>query len=446
MTQQKEYDVGTFQSILLAFRNKLTGDAVKVGFTISAEGSNYDYKTEKFGRWNLCKHLERLQGQQGGNMKVKLKLAPDKWDEKDWGGNDPSSWGEEIGKISKKDYKGKVPEEMYHPATITINMQDNKPTEVNISPSPPNLAFLNPNSKSRPSEISENVWRQALKDIKPSILVLLQPIWIMANTANFSDRPKKFQSPTLIVLHQTGGSTIGSAINTFINEKAKVSAHYVIDIDGQVVKMVMNSKCAWHADPANDYSIGIEIVHNDGERVVKKGSKNVKDPGYNPFTEEQYRALIDLIQKLQARYNIPVYKVIGHSDVQLAHNCPGPNFDWKRLEDRGLGLKVDQPEKINLNSNDFPIKQGSSSELIEELKEDLRKIGYNISQEEKGYGEETAVAVQKFKRHFLAGSRRPKDETWNNVTMGNSISLEVARMIKAVRGYVDAQQPQQSPQ
>lgn len=363
MSQQKKYDVGTFQPILLALRNKLTGGNVKVEFTISVGGSNY--KPNKLGDWNLGEYLRSLQGQQGG--KVELQLTPDGWNEENWGGDNPSSWGEKIS-------ESEIPNEMYRPATMTINMQDNKIQEVNISP--PNLAFIYPGSKSRPSQIDESVWNQALSDTtKPAVLVLLQPIWIKA--ANFSDRPNNIQSPTLIVVHHTGGSRIGPTINTF-TQKGGASAHYIIDTDGYVVKMVMNSKCAWHADGkkgsywegrknVNHFSIGIEIVHEDGPKTTMRN---------NPFTEEQYKALIDLIKKLQKKYRISQHRVVGHSDVQIppSHNCPGPNFDWKKLENEGLGL-IPRENLIYPFEEDFPIRRNQKSQkrLLNDVISALKK-------------------------------------------------------------------------
>ncbi|MEM2026373.1 MAG: N-acetylmuramoyl-L-alanine amidase [Thermoproteota archaeon] len=451
MASQKKYDAGTFQSMQLALRNKLTGGNVKVGFTISTGESNY--KSNRFGYWNLGAYLNGLQIKQGENLEVELQLTPDGWNKDDWGGDDPSYWGEEVS-------ENQIPEEMYRPAIITINIQDNKPQKVNISS--PNLAFLNPDSDSRPSQISKRVWDQALSGTKPTILVLLQPIWI--KSGNFSNRPKEIQSPTLIVVHQTGGSTISGAIHSFTNRESKTSAHYIIDIDGQIVKMVMNSKCAWHAGRSNwgkqkdvnSFSIGIEIVHDDGE------------DGNTPFRDEQYKALINLIKQIQARYNIPKYKVVGHSDVAIPkmapketesregekipvkkvvwemHNCPGPNFDWKRLEEEGLGLIPESYLIYPFEEEDFPIKRdlplkGNQIGLFNEVKRALEKIGYYIPPESvSGYNFEVAQAIHKFKRHFYAGSRRPQDRPWWEVVDGDVIDHYDYTIIMWVANYVEA--------
>jgi N-acetyl-anhydromuramyl-L-alanine amidase AmpD len=66
-----------------------------------------------------------------------------------------------------------------------------------------------------------------------------------------------------IVIHITdGGRNINGTISWFKNPAAKVSAHYVIGQDGEVVQMVRHNDVAWHASRANSDSIGIEHVAN----------------------------------------------------------------------------------------------------------------------------------------------------------------------------------------
>ncbi|MBS7634398.1 N-acetylmuramoyl-L-alanine amidase [Candidatus Bathyarchaeota archaeon] len=432
MVQQQKYDAGAIQPVqlLMALRNKLMGK-VKIGFTISVGGSNY---RTNLGNWNLGQYLQILQSQQGEsteNVEIQLQITPDGWSGA-WDGDDPSSWGESIPKDQK------IPEEMYRPATLTVTIQNNSPQDASISGSK-NLAILNPDYKKRPTDISKWAWDNAWVNVQnPRILVFLQPIWIKARF--FINRPKEIQSPTLIVVHHTDGKSVYSDLNEFTKEDAKTSPHYIIDRDGEIIKMVTNNKSAQHAGASyfggngvNSFSIGIEIVHEDGSK------------GDNPFTEEQYNALITLINNLRSRYEIPKHRVVGHDDVRIPlKNCPGPNFDWIRLEEIRLGLIPDPYYISNLNPDAFPIERNTSSLLIEELKDDLRRIGYYLPKES-GYGSETATAIERFKKHFLAGSRRPKDENgvpseWDSVISGDRVDFEVAKMIKAVRSYVDQQQ------
>ena len=80
-----------------------------------------------------------------------------------------------------------------------------------------------------------------------------------------------------IVLHYTGMPSGEAALKRLTSAKAKVSAHYVIEEDGRLFKLVEESMRAWHAGASfwrgvrdlNSASIGIELVnpgHQNGYR------------------------------------------------------------------------------------------------------------------------------------------------------------------------------------
>ena len=103
---------------------------------------------------------------------------------------------------------------------------------------------------------------------------------------------------SMIVLHYTGMQDAASAIARLSDPEAKVSAHYLIAEDGQIVRMVNEDKRAWHAgrshwrkiNDVNSASVGIEIV-NPGHEF-----------GYRPFPVAQIDALIPLMQAITLRY------------------------------------------------------------------------------------------------------------------------------------------------
>lgn len=103
----------------------------------------------------------------------------------------------------------------------------------------------------------------------------------------------------------------------------RVSAHFFIRRDGELVQFVPCGARAWHAgasswqgrERCNDFSIGIELEGTDEQ----------------PFTEIQYQVLNDLLQLLQAVY--PIQGVAGHSDIAPGRKTdPGPCFDWARVK------------------------------------------------------------------------------------------------------------------
>jgi N-acetylmuramoyl-L-alanine amidase len=160
---------------------------------------------------------------------------------------------------------------------------------------------------------------------------------------NFDERDLPI---TMLVLHYTGMVDAASAIARLRDPEAKVSCHYLVAEDGQVLCMVDEEKRAWHAGRSrwrgitdvNSASIGIEIV-NPGHEY-----------GYHPFPEEQMDALIPLVADIVRRRAIPRANVVGHSDIAPDRKQdPGELFEWHRLAK--LGLAVRRPTKNLLDPN-----------------------------------------------------------------------------------------------
>jgi N-acetylmuramoyl-L-alanine amidase len=149
---------------------------------------------------------------------------------------------------------------------------------------------------------------------------------------NFDERTLPI---SMIVLHYTGMEDGAAAIARLCDPEAKVSAHYVIEEDGTVVRMVAEAKRAWHAGRShwrgttdiNSASIGIEIV-NPGHEF-----------GYRPFTDAQIAALLPLVAAIKERYAITRGNVIGHSDIAPSRKRdPGELFPWSKLAKLRLAL------------------------------------------------------------------------------------------------------------
>ncbi len=101
----------------------------------------------------------------------------------------------------------------------------------------------------------------------------------------------------------------------------RVSAHFLIRRDGEVIQFVSCNRRAWHAGVSswqdrqrcNDYSLGIELEGSDEE----------------PFTDVQYEKLAELTQAIRAVYAIQ--DIVGHADIAPVRKTdPGPHFDWVR--------------------------------------------------------------------------------------------------------------------
>ncbi|HEY9532629.1 MAG TPA: 1,6-anhydro-N-acetylmuramyl-L-alanine amidase AmpD [Burkholderiales bacterium] len=98
----------------------------------------------------------------------------------------------------------------------------------------------------------------------------------------------------------------------------RVSAHFLIRRDGELVQFVPIEGRAWHAGASrwrgrsrcNDFSVGIELEGID----------------HAPFEPAQYAVLIGLLRKLSLR------EIAAHSDVAPGRKSdPGAHFDWARV-------------------------------------------------------------------------------------------------------------------
>ena len=151
---------------------------------------------------------------------------------------------------------------------------------------------------------------------------------------NFDSRPDGAPID-MLVLHYTGMKTAAAALDRLTDPEARVSAHYVIEEDGAVWRLVDEKARAWHAGISawrgetdiNGRSVGIELV-NPGHEF-----------GYRPFPDAQIDALIELAKRVLERHPIPPRNVVGHADVAPARKMdPGELFDWPRLAAAGIGL------------------------------------------------------------------------------------------------------------
>ena len=142
---------------------------------------------------------------------------------------------------------------------------------------------------------------------------------------------------SMVVLHYTGMPSAAEAEARMTDPACKVSAHYMIDEDGEVVRLVPEGERAWHAGRSywrgiadvNSASIGIELV-NPGHEW-----------GYRPFPSAQMDALLPLLARIVKRHDIPRANVVGHSDVAPARKeDPGELFDWPLLAAHRLALPI----------------------------------------------------------------------------------------------------------
>src|SRR5258706_8329136 len=155
---------------------------------------------------------------------------------------------------------------------------------------------------------------------------------------NWDERPEGNEI-SLLVVHsislppgEYGGDAIerlftnrlDPAAHAYFREIAalKVSSHFLVRRDGEVVQFVPLHGRAWHAgqsswrgrERCNDFSLGVELEGSDAE----------------PFTDVQYVRLCELVHAL--RRAAPLRAIAAHSDVAPGRKTdPGAHFDWPRV-------------------------------------------------------------------------------------------------------------------
>ena len=100
-------------------------------------------------------------------------------------------------------------------------------------------------------------------------------MWLKMTNNNFSPNfglPKRKKNKIkFIIIHYTGMKTETAAIKRLCNPAAKVSSHYFIKKNGEILNLIPDLYEAWHAGKSswlnyrslNKYSIGIEINNQD---------------------------------------------------------------------------------------------------------------------------------------------------------------------------------------
>lgn len=140
---------------------------------------------------------------------------------------------------------------------------------------------------------------------------------------NISLPPGKFGGPGIIELFT---NRLDPQAHPYYREihGHKVSSHFLIRRDGDLVQFVPCIRRAWHAGQSewrgrgrcNDFSVGVELEGADDQ----------------PFTDSQYAVLADLTRVLKRAY--PIQGCVGHSDIAMPpgrKTDPGPHFDWDRF-------------------------------------------------------------------------------------------------------------------
>ncbi len=188
---------------------------------------------------------------------------------------------------------------------------------------------------------------------------------------NFS-LPKRVKNRIkFIIIHYTGMKKESAAIKKLQDPKSKVSSHYLIKRNGEIINLVPDLFEAWHAGISswknfkslNKNSIGIEIT-NPGHQH-----------GYKKFPKKQIFSLQKLLNVLVKKFKIKKKYILGHSDISPGRKKdPGEKFPWEILAKNRLSFWHNLDQKKIKKLREKKINTRIDENLF--LK-NLYKIGYN---------------------------------------------------------------------
>ena len=117
----------------------------------------------------------------------------------------------------------------------------------------------------------------------------------------------------------------------FVINNGKVKSNIYYDfMNGSIELGRPIDQIGAHTKGYNENSIGICLI------------------GINEFTEKQFISLLNLVDQLMDRYNIPVENVLGHYETEQANGKTCPNID---MSDFRSEISKDENDTVNILDN-----------------------------------------------------------------------------------------------
>ena len=216
---------------------------------------------------------------------------------------------------------------------------------------------------------------------------------------NFDVKKRKPKQIKFIIFHYTGMRKELEAIRKLRNENSKVSSHYFIKKNGEIISLVPDLYVAWHAGISswknvkflNKYSIGIEI----------------SNPGHNyqyvNFTKKQINSVLKLSKFLKKKYKIKSKFILGHSDISPDRKKdPGEKFPWQILSNHEIGIWHNLSKEELFKYRNIKLDKFEKNTFIK----NLYKIGYSKDLKYKNiqYSKILTISFQRrFRKELING-------------------------------------------
>ena len=209
---------------------------------------------------------------------------------------------------------------------------------------------------------------------------------------NFDKKKRKSKDIKFIVFHYTGMQKENDALSRLTDHRSKVSSHYFIKKNGEILTLVPDLYIAWHAGISNwknykslnKYSLGIEIS-NPGH-----------DYEYKKFTKKQIYSILKLSKLLIKKYKVRSNFILGHSDIAPERKKdPGEKFPWHYLSKNKIGYWHGLSSKKLLNARNQQLSKIDKKTFIQ----NLHKIGYQKKLKNKNLNY-LGIITKAFQRRF----------------------------------------------
>lgn len=216
---------------------------------------------------------------------------------------------------------------------------------------------------------------------------------------NKYSRPGRKIKPTKIAVHYVGnaGSSAKGNRNYFASGKVYSSSHYIVGLDGEILKLIPEGEISYCTNQANSYTISIECCHPD-----KSGK----------FNNKTLNALIELCADICKRYGFnPLTDIIRHYDV-TRKACPlwwAPNGPNKNANADFVAFKNSVKSKMN-NKVEQVVRVEEDDEMVTEtnIKINGKVIKINrIFKDGKNYIDLRGLEEAGFKVGFNADTKLP---------------------------------------
>ena len=221
---------------------------------------------------------------------------------------------------------------------------------------------------------------------------------ILNYSPNFDEKKRDSKKIKFLIFHYTGMEKESEAINRLTDIKSKVSSHYLIKNNGEIIALVPELYIAWHSGVSfwknyksiNKHSIGVEIS-NPGH--------NFK---YKKFSTKQINSILKLSKFLIKRYKIKSKNILGHSDIApFRKKDPGEKFPWHYLSKNKIGFWH------NINKNILLKKR-----TLQTNEEERKIFIYNLNKI--GFCKKKKIKIAKYSKIItIAFQRRFRQEIVN---------------------------------